>query len=113
MYPSGLWNGYWEQPLWGRQPMHDFMLRFAGGVVEGEGHDVVGPFVVRGQYDDCGAVVFIKQYVGKHAVRYEGVHDGEGTIHGRWSIGEYWSGPFALRPVAPKADPDAPIYVIG
>jgi hypothetical protein len=112
VYPSGLWNGYWEQPAFGRQPMRDFALRFAGGEVEGEGHDVVGPFVIHGRYDGRGVVEFVKQYVGRHTVHYEGAHDGEGTIFGTWAIAPYWSGPFALKPVRAKADPDAPIQTI-
>ncbi len=35
MYPSGVWRGYWEQPMLGRQAMSDFTLRFGDGVVEG------------------------------------------------------------------------------
>ena len=111
MYPSGPWRGYWEQPIFGRQPMNDFNLRFAGGAVEGEGRDVVGRFTVRGGYDDRGNVVLVKQYVGRHRVHYHGVYDGEGTIFGTWKIGDRWSGPFALSPVRGAA-PDLPIQDI-
>ena len=38
--------------------------------------------------------------------------DGEGTIHGTWSIGERWSGPFALSPVRSAPNPDVPIQDI-
>ena len=99
MYPSGVWRGYWEQPHFGRQPMNDFTLRFADGVVEGEGRDVIGRFTFHGTCDDQGNVVLVKQYLGRHRVLYRGRYDGEGTIHGTWSIGELWSGPFALSPV--------------
>jgi hypothetical protein len=109
MYPSGAWRGYWEQGAFGRQEMHGLVLRFAGGAVEGEGRDVIGRFTFRGRYDDRGTVALVKQYVGRHEVHYHGTYDGEGTIHGRWHIGENWSGPFALSPVRGKPAPDAPI----
>jgi hypothetical protein len=109
MYPSGVWRGYWEQPHFGRQPMSDFVLRFADGRVEGEGLDVVGRFTFRGTCDDQGAVVLVKQYLGRHQVLYRGRYDGEGVIHGTWSIGDLWSGPFALTPARSSPDPDSRI----
>lgn len=112
MYPSGRWDGWWEQREFGRQPMAEFALAFAAGEVTGGGRDMIGRFTVRGRYGAGGDVRFVKQYVGKHTVYYEGLHDGEGTILGVWSIPPIWTGPFALRPVAAKADPDAPIRQI-
>lgn len=109
MYPSGTWRGYWEQQLWGRQPMGPLVLRFADGRIEGEGRDVIGPFVFEGEYDAQGAIRMVKQYLGRHQVIYTGTYDGEGTIFGRWSIPPFWSGPFALSPVVGRAPPDAPI----
>ena len=112
MYPSGLWRGYWEQPAFGRQPMRKLELRFADGVVEGEGHDIIAPFTFRGTYDERGNVVMVKHYVGKPLVIYRGSYDGEGTIFGTWSIGDFWKGPFALSPVRSAAPPNAPIQDI-
>jgi hypothetical protein len=109
MYPSGAWRGYWEQVLWGRQPMEPLVLRFADGIVEGEGEDCIGPFTFTGLYEADGTVTMIKQYLGKHTVQYQGTYDGEGTIYGRWSIGSAWSGPFALSPVRASPPADAPI----
>jgi hypothetical protein len=109
MYPSGTWRGYWEQEVWGRQPMGPLVLRFADGRIEGEGRDVIGPFVFEGEYDDHGSIRMIKQYLGRHQVLYQGTYDGEGTIFGRWSITPFWSGPFALSPVVGKPPADAPI----
>lgn len=114
MFPSGLWRGYWEQPVFGRQFMDDFTLRFADGVVTGSGRDIIGPFVIRGDYEG-GRVQFVKQYLGRHRVVYTGTYDGEGTIHGRWVIGEGTfasEGPFALSPSPRQPDPDAPIHEI-
>lgn len=112
MYSSGRWNGHWDQPGFGRQPMQEFSLRFADGTCSGEGRDLVGTFVVRGIYDAHGSVEFVKQYVGKHQVRYVGRHDGEGTIHGEWSISPAWAGSFALKPVHRLPVDDWPIQAI-
>jgi hypothetical protein len=102
MYPSGAWRGFWQQKGWGQQLMHDLQLRFEGGVIEGEGRDIIGPFTFRGKYDNRGSVTLVKQYLGRHSVLYRGSYDGEGTIFGTWSIGEIWSGPFALSPIRPQ-----------
>jgi len=80
--------------------------------VIGEGRDVIGPFRIEGAFDERGAIRFVKFYIGKHKVLYEGTHDGEGTIFGRWSIPPIWSGAFALRPVRAQADPALPIQTI-
>jgi hypothetical protein len=103
MYPSGSWRGYWEQTFWGRQEMNDLTLYFSGGRIAGSGIDVIGRFTFAGTYDNQGGVQMVKQYVGKHQVLYAGRYDGEGTIHGIWSIGELWKGPFALAPANHKA----------
>jgi hypothetical protein len=99
MYPSGPWRGFWKQVFWGQQEMHDLQLHFHDGLVEGEGHDIIGAFVFTGEYDTFGSVSLVKQYLGKHSVHYNGSYDGEGTIFGTWHIGESWSGPFALSPL--------------
>jgi hypothetical protein len=104
--------------------MHDLQLRFAGGLVEGEGRDVVGRFTFHGTYDDQGGVYLVKQYLrtegieepgnAGHQVTYMGTYDGEGTIFGRWSIQEdRTSGPFALAPVRGWIDSDAAIEAVG
>ena len=109
MYPSGKWRAYWEQPIWGRQLMHDLVLRFRDGMVHGEGRDCIGRFTFQGRYERQGTIRMVKQYIGRHRVLYEGTYDGEGTIFGRWSIGSLWSGPFAMTREHAPPDPDAPI----
>jgi hypothetical protein len=108
MFPSGNWRGYWEQSLWGQQPMDNLVLRFSAGRVEGEGRDVIGAFTFSGEYDERGTIRLVKQYLNAHQVLYVGEYDGEGTIHGRWSIPPHWSGKFALSPIWPSLA-DAPI----
>lgn len=109
MYPSGEWKGFWDQAIFGRQEMRGLVLRFAGGAVEGEGRDVIGPFTFCGRYDGQGHVTLVKQYLGRHEVLYQGRYDGEGTIFGQWSIDELWTGKFALSPVRTRPATDAPI----
>ncbi len=113
MYPSGLWEGFWQQR--GRRgPMEALTLRFAAGRVSGGGTDRVGPFTFAGEYDTAtGAVRMAKQYVGKHAVLYVGRPDGEGSIEGTWYIADLDSGSFLLRPVLAKPTGDEPIHEIG
>jgi hypothetical protein len=111
MYISGSWRGYWEQAGYGRQLMHDLKLRFAAGRIDGGGYDCIGGFAFAGKYDERGGVHLVKQYIGKHTVVYTGRYDGEGTIYGRWTIGELWSGPFALRPES-FSGADTPIVTI-
>ena len=54
----------------------------------------------------------VKQYIGKHRVLYRGGYDGEGTIFGAWSVGDFWTGPFALSPVRAQPAQDEPIQDI-
>lgn len=109
MYPSGTWRGYWEQEIFGRQPMGPLVLRFTDGRIEGEGRDVIGPFTFAGDYDERGRIRMVKQYLGRHRVLYQGTYDGEGTIFGSWSIPPLSSGPFALSPLVTRPMRDAPI----
>ncbi len=112
MYPSGTWQGYWEQQWLGRQPMERFELHFRGPAVTGRGVDVVGRFTVAGRCDPgTGRVRLTKQYVGKHAVEYDGRPDGEGCIGGTWRI-DAATGRFLLQPVLPRPTGDEPIREI-
>jgi hypothetical protein len=113
MYPSGAWRGFWEQTMFGKQPMRQLTLRFDGGRIDGDGVDVIGRFTFNGSYDDTGSVALIKQYAGLHQVLYRGAYDGEGSILGRWSIGEVWSGPFALAPIRGEAHGDVLVEAAG
>jgi hypothetical protein len=115
MYASGLWRGYWVQPLYGRQSMTDFHLRFRNGIVDGHGSDIVGRFVFHGDYDtNTGRVRMVKKYLGKHEVSYDGTPDGEGSIVGTWVVGDddWNTGPFALQPVLGRPTGEEPIIEI-
>ena len=80
--------------------MTAFSLRFQGDVIEGEGKDIVGPFVFHGRCDSrTGRLKLVKQYFGKHRVIYQGEPDGEGCIFGTWQIEGFTTGPFLMRPL--------------
>lgn len=81
-------EGWWEQRGLGRQPMAQLHLSFDEGNVHGSGTDIIGLFTFTGRLD-CGKVVLVKQYMGKHRVDYIGDFDGEGTFHGTWRVGLY------------------------
>ncbi|MGL6075674.1 MAG: hypothetical protein ACRC8S_16080 [Fimbriiglobus sp.] len=113
IYPSGSWRGFWYQEQHGRQEMRAFELHFSETQITGHGVDLVGPFTFAGQVDPAnGQIVMVKQYMGKHSVRYIGGPDGEGSIHGQWIIdtrihGEFIreEGNFLIQPVlTPEAD---------
>ena len=97
MYPSGPWIGHWDQHGLGRQPMHDLTIEFEGRRLAGKGWDCVGSFTMSGAIRSNHNVRIIKKYVDRHAVLYEGQHDGEGTIFGVWALASD-NGTFALRP---------------
>jgi hypothetical protein len=117
MYTSGAWDGFWEQAGWGRQPMQAFELNFGEkNDVLGQGVDVIGKFIVRGEYDKTtGIISFRKLYLGKHTVHYEGKPDGEGSILGTWLIESTWGdqkGPFMIKPVLKKPSGNEEIFEI-
>ena len=88
-FPSGQWTGFWLQPgLTGRQQMR-LSLRFADGVVRGEGDDLVGKFSIWGRYNgQNGRVRLRKQYAGQHHVDYAGMNEGDGQwLWGLWHLG--------------------------
>jgi len=71
-----VWSGYYEQE--GEQTTMEFnplLIKF--GVVKGHGFDEVGEFDVNG-FHTSKKVFFKKQYIGKHAVMYEGTFTHEG-----------------------------------
>ncbi len=94
------WTGWWEQRGLGRRTMHNLVLDIAAsGAVAGGGEDCVGRFSFEGRFLPDGTVSLIKQYLGRHCVSYEGQNSGEG-IFGTWTIWDFWTGKFALRPLA-------------
>lgn len=118
MFPSGVWEGFWEQEGEGKQPMTQFELHFRpNGCISGHGRDIVGRFTFTGDYDPhTGRIEMVKQYLGAHQVHYAGRPDGEGCILGTWTIDTPWfkdQGAFALKPALPKPTGNEPIFEIG
>jgi hypothetical protein len=68
--------------------MRGLWLHFSQGIVTGGGSDVVGDFAFAGAYDlKTGQVRMVKQYVGQHAVLYEGRNDDDGLwLWGTWTL---------------------------
>ena len=91
------WTGYCEQRGLGSQPMEDLSFQLADGLIRGGGRDIIGLFTFYGRMEQDGRVLMTKQYIGQHAVAYQGQYDGEGTIFGQWSIGPWDRGDFMLR----------------
>ncbi len=72
-------------------------LAFTDGKITGEGTDYIGPWNASGTYDvDTGVCRWIKQYLGKHQVHYQG-KVGQQGIQGEWTI-SYLTGPFHIWP---------------
>jgi len=122
MYASGTWRGFWEQRHFGRQEMHAFELHFRpDGQARGQGTDLVGPFTFAGTaHPATGHVTLVKQYLGKHTVKYVGQPDGEGCILGQWTIDHrvgdetvHDTGTFLMKPDLPPPTGDEPIVRLG
>jgi hypothetical protein len=79
-------EGWWEQVFHGRQRMESLHLTVDGGAVDGLGTDIIGPFTLHGLLTADGRVSIEKDYLGRHSVRYEGQHDGEGRMWGLWAL---------------------------
>lgn len=97
-FPSGEWEGFYQySPKSGKHRM-ECHLHFCEQVVTGYGSDDVGAFGWKGTYDtEAGTCHLTKQYIGSHAVHYEG-HADENGIWGTWHIGSSFSGGFHLWP---------------
>ena len=76
--------------------MHLYMS-FDDGKIKGEGTDYVGPWVAEGTYElESGKCNWVKQYLGKHQVVYQGQVSDQG-IMGQWNI-SYLKGEFHIWP---------------
>jgi hypothetical protein len=85
-FPSGPWTGFFLQKLLPGRHVMELRLTFREGVMEGEGRDRVGHFLIRGRYGVAdGRCHWTKRYLGKHDVFYKGFNEGKG-IWGVWEI---------------------------
>src|SRR5262249_37906284 len=84
-FPSGPWTGFFLQRLVPGRHLMELDLAFRGGVLSGSGRDWVGTFALQGRYELAdGHCSFMKSYIGKHAVSYQGYNEGKG-IWGTWT----------------------------
>ena len=88
---SGPWSGFWIQDL-DRGTMK-LRLWIKGELISGEGEDVLGGFVVYGNYWPAKEIVKLRKRYATHAVEYNGTWDGS-MISGLWRIraGKRWDG---------------------
>ena len=85
-FPSGPWKGFFLQPSRPGRHWMELRLTFKRGKLTGDGQDWVGVFLFHGRYDTkTGKCSWSKQYVGKHAIQYDGYNEGKG-IWGVWQF---------------------------
>jgi len=106
-FPSGPWTGFFLQPTRPGRHWMELTLIFRGGIVQGEGRDVVGKFNIKGRYEvSDGKCRWTKVYVGKHSLFYNGYNEGRG-IWGLWEQTPEWKGGFHIWPMG-MSDPSRP-----
>jgi hypothetical protein len=98
-------EGWWEQSGYGRQPMLELTIVIEDGNLRGQGRDIIGPFTLTGQIVR-EQVAILKRYIGQHSVEYYGAYDGEGTLAGKWEIGDF-RGNWLIKFVREKGNADA------
>jgi len=85
-FPSGPWTGFFLQKLGSGRHWMELNLMFRSGKITGDGRDWVGQFAITGRYStQNGTCRWVKRYLGKHDVSYEGYNEGRG-IWGLWNI---------------------------
>jgi hypothetical protein len=85
-FPSGPWTGFFLEKVGAGRHWMELNLTFRSGKIAGDGRDRIGQFVITGRYSaQDGVCRWVKRYIGKHDVRYEGYNEGRG-IWGLWNI---------------------------
>ena len=101
LFPSGPWTGFYNYIPADKHRM-DLHLTFVNGNLTGDGDDNVGPFLIRGHYDEKSRECsWTKTYPGSHDVAYRGFREGKG-IWGTWEISLFAHGGFHIWPTADK-----------
>ena len=73
-------------------------LTFSNGMLNGDGADDIGSFLIKGRYDpSSGECYWTKSYLGAHDVFYRGFREGKG-IWGTWEIKLFNHGGFHIWP---------------
>jgi hypothetical protein len=107
-FPSGRWGGFYTDKRRPGKHQMEMVLTFVRGKMTGSGRDPVGAFVIDGAYQlNDGKCMWIKQYIGQHAVGYRGFNEGKG-IWGTWDLpGTDSTGGFHIWPEG-MTDPSHP-----
>jgi hypothetical protein len=96
-FPSGPWKGFYNYQPGDRHGMQ-LSLTFSNGLMDGEGIDDIGRFLIKGRYDATSRECYwTKSYLGAHSVFYRGFGEGKG-IWGTWEIGPRFRGGFHIWP---------------
>jgi hypothetical protein len=86
IFTTGPWTGFYNYTGPTDKHRMDLHLAFCKGRISGEGSDNIGRFLISGTYDtssqECN---WVKQYIGQHAVYYQGIGEKRG-IWGAWRI---------------------------
>ncbi|HOX57783.1 MAG TPA: hypothetical protein P5205_06160 [Candidatus Paceibacterota bacterium] len=97
LFPSGPWTGFYNYYPGDRHRM-DLALTFTAGLMNGEGVDDIGRFLIKGCYDGASHECYwTKSYLGAHDVFYRGFREGKG-IWGTWEITIQYHGGFHIWP---------------
>ena len=83
--PLACWRGTFTQDGATQDMQFDQFSAEVGGPVTGSGSDNIGKFTIQGCVDATGQFVFIKQYVGKYALSYQGQMNGN-SLSGVWFL---------------------------
>ena len=91
-----LWKGYYEQNGQRNEMRFAQFAAIQGQGVFGSGSDNIGQFQIQGNVSNNGDIMFTKQYMGKHAVRYTGRISGS-SIDGTWELQGAGTGKFHIE----------------
>ena len=95
--PPGEWTGFYLEFHRPERSWMNLFLQTENDEIKAEGTDYVGPWTAIGTFNPTtGDAHWVKQYVGKHQVIYQGRYL-DGCISGTWQIGIV-EGPFTIWP---------------
>ena len=91
------WSGWFDQDGTQTEMYFDRMFIDFDMQIYGSGQDTVGIFTITGTWGEDGAVNFVKQYEGAHAVNYTGTFSSPTKITGDWEIPDNCKGTFEMN----------------
>ena len=79
------WSGIYTQGG-AQKEMRIDHFNMSKGMIKGSGEDAVGQFTITGTYGKQKDVNFVKAYIGKHTVQYQGFRHKKDIV-GMWAVG--------------------------